>query len=87
MGTPTYVKLSEADKKVYKTPITEGQVYVDPDLKVMVNLPHNDNYEEDQQFEWVNVNGESYQIALGQPVEVPYKVFEVLYNSGRFPSL
>ena len=84
---PVEVKLSEADKKVYKTPIFEGQVYVDPGLKVMVNLPLNENYEEDQQFEWVNVNGESYQIALGQPVEVPFAVFEALYNSGRFKTL
>lgn len=83
----TQVKLSGEDQKVYKTPITEGQVYVDPGLKVMVNLPRNEDREEDEQFEWVNINGESYQIALGQPVEVPYPVFVTLYETGRYKTL
>ncbi len=35
----------------------------------------------------VIVNGETTLILRGENVEVPYRVFEALYASGRFPRL
>jgi len=75
------------DEQVYKTPIPESRVYVDPDLTVRVSLPYNENREEGEQFEWISVNGKSYQVRLGEPVDVPFEVFMALWESGRFKSL
>lgn len=58
-------------------------------LNIMVPcyLPADDSKPETDQFEIVCVNGKNYQISRGVQVEVPYKVFEALYNSGRFKRL
>lgn len=60
---------------------------VNLDVMCPVFLPTDDNKPETDQYEIVSVNGKTYQIACGVPVEVPYKVFEALYNSGRFKRL
>ncbi len=33
------------------------------------------------------VNGELFQVKRGELVSVPFKVFEALYNSGKYPNL
>lgn len=60
---------------------------VDLDINVPCYLQLDENKSEADQFEVVSVNGKNYQIARGVQVMVPYKVFEALYNSGRFKRL
>lgn len=60
---------------------------VNTDIVVPVFLPTDDSKPETDQFEIVCVNGKNYQISCGVQVEVPYRVFEALYNSGRFKRL
>ena len=66
---------------------TVERTVVDLNIMVPCYLPADDNKPETDQFEVVCVNGKSYQIALGQQVEIPYKVFKALYDSGRFKRL
>lgn len=60
---------------------------VNLDILCPVFLPYDEAKPETDQYEIVAVNGKNYQIARGMQVEVPYKVFEALYNSGRFKRL
>ena len=85
MATKTTVKPETENTAVAaeKAAVTS----VDLDIKVPVFLPYDDNKSENDQFEVASVNGKNYQIQRGVQVSVPYRVFEALYNSGRFKRL
>lgn len=72
----------QAEQKVEHIP-------AQPNLDIMVPcfLPADEDKPESERYEIVCVNGKNYQIACGVYVNVPYKVFEALYNSGRFKRL
>lgn len=73
--------------KTVETPVEAPKNCVNRDIDVPVYLPYDDNKAAADQFEIVAVNGKNYQIARGVQVMVPLKVFEALYNSGRFKRL
>lgn len=69
------------------TKTAEPQVLIDENLMVTLTLPLDPNVEEGEQFEFVGVNGKNYQVKRGEQVQVPYEVFEAIYNSGRYKNL
>lgn len=69
------------------TKTAEPKVLIDEDLMVTLTLPLDPNVEEGEQFEFVGVNGKNYQVKRGEQVQVPYEVFEVIVNSGRYKVL
>lgn len=76
-----------ANKAVENTVENTPKNTVNRDIEVPVYLPYDENKPDTDQFEIVAVNGRNYQIARGVQVMVPLKVFEALYNSGRFKRL
>lgn len=55
--------------------------------KIRIFLPSAGDEENVEQVETVIVNGKTTIIKRGEYVDVPFDVFEALYNSGRYPRL
>ena len=52
-------------------------------ITIMLPLPQNTSETIDN-YEFPTVNGKTYQIKCGEPVDVPWPVFEVLMETGRY---
>lgn len=54
--------------------------------KIEIMLPINTQSDDRlDKFEYPTVNGKTYQIKRGEPVAVPWPVYKVLIETGKYP--
>ena len=69
-----------------KTPDAKPIDRVNEKIRIYLPLLEDENQKVDQ-VETVILNGNTTLIKRGEYVDVPFSIFEVLYNSGRYPHL
>ena len=68
-----------------ETPVTYdlNEIRNKTKITIMLPLPQNSEQEIDM-FEFPTLNGKTYQIKCGEPVDVPWPIFEVLMHTGKY---